>query len=188
MSYISSEVRRMIQKDIQRINALLIDGTDDERFDLHREMDAKYQVLIQNWYVGLQKMSKDPDLMRIKYNKLRENPERAHHNLFMMKYKLEAALLGINTGTPSEVNVSVDSNVQIHVNFEEASKHISELSSISTDQKKEILEKIEEIKSIVQSSEEKSSKWEKTKAVLLWLADKGVDVGLTLLPLLLGIS
>lgn len=187
MSQMSRNVREMILTDIQRIDNLLLNGTDDERFDLHREMDAKYQVLIQNWYVGLQKMSKDPDLMRVKYNRLRENPERTHHNLFMMKYKLEAALLGININVHNEVNLNIDSSVHLQINFDKVYQEITQMPSLSEIQKKETIEKIDEIKNIVQSPDERNAKWNKIKPILIWLADKSADIGIALLPLLLGL-
>ena len=52
----------------------------------------------------------------------------------------------------------------------------------------EIQNKINAIEEIVNSKDSKSKKWSKAKEIVKWIADKGVDVGITLLPLLLKMS
>ena len=47
---------------------------------------------------------------------------------------------------------------------------------------------INELEKIVKSSDRKSKKWENAKGIVKWIADKGVDVGIALLPLLLQIK
>ena len=53
---------------------------------------------------------------------------------------------------------------------------------------REILSRIDELEAIVKSSERRSKKWENAKEIIKWIADKGVDVGIALLPLLLQIK
>ena len=45
--------------------------------------------------------------------------------------------------------------------------------------------KISELERIINSSDRKTKKWENAKGIIKWIADKGVDVGIALLPLLL---
>ena len=52
----------------------------------------------------------------------------------------------------------------------------------------EIHKRINELEKIVNSKESNSTKWSKAKDIIKWVADKGVDVGIALLPLLLKIS
>ena len=53
---------------------------------------------------------------------------------------------------------------------------------------REILSRIDELEAIVKSSERRSKKWENAKEIIKWIAYKGVDVGIALLPLLLQIK
>ncbi|WP_298842555.1 hypothetical protein [Clostridium sp.] len=62
------------------------------------------------------------------------------------------------------------------------------MSSLSELEIEEILHKINDIEQIIQSTERKSKKWENAKEIIKWIADKGVDVGIALLPLLLKIK
>ena len=62
------------------------------------------------------------------------------------------------------------------------------MSALPDTEIEEILNKIDELEKIVKSSERKSKKWENAKSIIKWIADKGVDVGIALLPLLLQIK
>ena len=62
------------------------------------------------------------------------------------------------------------------------------MPALSTAETEEILQKIDELQTIIHSGDSKKSKWAKIKPFLTWLADKSVDVGITLLPLILKIQ
>ena len=62
------------------------------------------------------------------------------------------------------------------------------MSSLREDEIEEITSKIDEIERIVNSKDRKTKKWEEAKEIIKWIAEKGVDVGITLLPLLLQIG
>lgn len=62
------------------------------------------------------------------------------------------------------------------------------MSALPDAEIREILSRIDEMEAIVKSSERKSKKWENAKEIIKWIADKGVDVGIALLPLLLQIK
>lgn len=62
------------------------------------------------------------------------------------------------------------------------------MSALPDSEIEEILNKMNELEKIIKSSDRKSKKWENAKGVIKWIADKGVDVGIALLPLLLQIK
>ena len=61
------------------------------------------------------------------------------------------------------------------------------MSGLSEEETNQTLQKVDEIKAIVELKESKKSKWQKIKPILTWIADKSVDVGIALLPLILKI-
>ena len=61
------------------------------------------------------------------------------------------------------------------------------MTSLTNEETEEVLAKISEIEEVVKSNDKKKTKWEKIKPVLVWLADKSLDIGTALLPLLLKI-
>ena len=112
-----------------------------------------------------------------------------------MKAKLEGLIQGLisntlpvstpNLGNSADVNVTVNNNMLVNITFEQAREKIEEMTSLTHNQTKEILEKIDEIESIIKEDDSKKTKWEKFKPILTWLADKSFDVAMTILPLLL---
>ena len=61
------------------------------------------------------------------------------------------------------------------------------MTTLPDSELRDILKKVEELEVIVQSQDRRTKKWENAKEIIKWVADKGVDVGIALLPLLLKI-
>lgn len=81
-----------------------------------------------------------------------------------------------------------ENKVDINISFSDVRKEIENMSALPDVEIEEILNKINELEKIVKSSDRKSKKWENAKGIVKWIADKGVDVGIALLPLLLQIK
>lgn len=117
-------------------------------------------------------------------------------NMEIVKRKLELFLEEEdnkqgNTSVPINVSTSVVNNnsndVSISISFEQAREQIENMTALSDNEVEEILSKLNDIEKIVQSKDRRTKKWEDAKEIIRWIADKGVDVGITLLPLLLQI-
>lgn len=80
------------------------------------------------------------------------------------------------------------SSANVSISFEEVRKNIDSMTSLPEEEIDEIKNKIGEIEKIVNSKESKAKKWSKVKDIIKWVADKGVDVGIALLPLILKIN
>lgn len=78
--------------------------------------------------------------------------------------------------------------VDNNISFSDVRKEIENMSALPDAEIEEILSKINELEKIVKSSDRKSKKWENKKGIVKWITDKGVDVGIALLPLLLQIK
>ena len=78
--------------------------------------------------------------------------------------------------------------VDINISFDTVRREIENMSAQPDAEIREILSRIDELEAIVKSSERRSKKWENAKEIIKWIADKGVDVGIALLPLLLQIK
>ena len=59
------------------------------------------------------------------------------------------------------------------------------MSALSEAEIEEILEKLTELENIVNSIDRKTKMWEKAKGIINWIATKGVDVAMTVIPLLM---
>ena len=81
-----------------------------------------------------------------------------------------------------------ENKIDISISFSDVRKEIEHMSALPDTEIEEILSKINELEGIVKSSDRKSKKWENAKGIIKWISDKGVDVGIALLPLLLQIK
>lgn len=83
-----------------------------------------------------------------------------------------------NTNTNSQ-NVEVDISIEI-----ENAKHQIEDACLLESQEKEVLEKIEELRQIIESKESKKNRWIKIKEFFKWVAEQGIQVASIVVPLL----
>ena len=86
-----------------------------------------------------------------------------------------------NSNKNSNTNANTITNT---VNFNAVVQNIKDNESLTEEQTKEALQKIEELKTIYDSKDSKKTKWSKVKPIMIWLADKSVDVGIAFLPLI----
>ncbi len=92
------------------------------------------------------------------------------------------------TNTVTSNNTNENNNVLNSNSFQEARNKIEQMSALPDAEIEEILAKVNELESIINSDDRKSKKWEKAKGILTWVADRGLDVVIALLPLFLKIS
>lgn len=188
----SSELTRMqknrIENDIHLIEDALAGYSENELIDVHRTIDGKYREMFPNWGKGMYAYSPE-------YGFAYENID-ARHNLKIMKGQLEGlvdrgeyTLLG-ERGSKVDISPNINTNItntNIQNNiFEVTREEIENNGFISSEERAEILEKINHIEQVINSPDTKITKWETLKPILTWLSDKGVDVALKILPLLLG--
>lgn len=182
----------MVCADIKRLDNVR-NLSAEELFELHRQIDARYQACINKWCDGLWCSTNDGT--HIAYGHLAQNPQKyVLSNLKMMKAKLETYKYQMNAvqlPKPEVSNsqvVNVANSMNVNITFEQVRKEVEEMTSLTNEQTQEVLDKISEIEEVVKSKDSKKSKWEKVKPVLAWMADKSCDVGIALLPLLLKIG
>lgn len=177
---ITEEFKRLIEEDIAKCDEEVANGTMDSNRNYHRLLCAKYTPLIDDF---------DRRLNNLFYD---ETGKKCKQNLLIMKerlilfkamgYKIRSS----DNGMGVVVNNNVSSSVTITI--EEAKFVLSEMSDLSQLEKEEALHRLDELKQILDSNDKKSQKWERAKGIVNWIADKGVDVAIAFLPLLLKIG
>lgn len=86
----------------------------------------------------------------------------------------------INNANTNAINVNINTNLL----FQNVIDFVQQNTSISEEERNEILEKIREIQEISNSNDSKVQKWNKLKPIWNWLATKGVDFVIKLIPLI----
>ena len=184
---IPREFMDMVECDIERIEQAP-NMSHEDRLQLHRELDGRYQSCIKNWGLGFWCTIRDSGY--VCYSTLAWDEGGILDNLKMMKAKLETyrfQLNAVTTEAPTQ-QINVTTNVNVSVTFEHVRSRIEDMTCLTDEQVKEALDKVSEIESVVNGDDSKKSKWKKIKPILAWLADKSFDVAMTILPLLLQVQ
>lgn len=190
-----NQMKRDIDKDINSIKEVLSNKNNDEMLKIHKYMDSKYQSKINTW--GLSQYGWSDDLgfayELIGESSISENLENMIGKLEGYKQDLDLRVYEIFNGKSSNgvkiYNSNKNSNTNANtitntVNFNAVVQNIKDNESLTEEQTKEALQKIEELKTIYDSKDSKKTKWSKVKPIIIWLADKSVDVGIAFLPLI----
>lgn len=186
---------KMIDEDIKKCDEFIKSNIDEETGKaLHLELTSKYNDYIANLGNGLYGYISEQKFFELDYI----GGESLKHNISVIMYKLIAyknnGYRNSNISSKKGVQIvntnenTLTANQTITITFEEAKKAISEMTGLSENDTNEALVKIDEIKTIVELKESPKTKWQKVKPILAWIADKSVDVGIALLPLILKIG
>lgn len=185
---------RMIDEDIKKCEEYLTGDRDAQKgTELHLELITKYPPYISHFGDSLYNYDPSRGFVMIEYF----DSSAMIHNMTIIKNRLIAFK---NYGYKNSKSVATDKSISIentltatqnqtvYISFEDVKQRIEAMTGLSEVETKEALEKIDTIKLIVESEDPKKTKWQKVKPILVWLADKSVDVGIALLPLLLKIG
>ena len=175
-----------IEKDIRKIDEVLNKSDNSEMLNLHKYIDSKYHASIIEWGYGMYGfidgkgfIYEDLDIDAIK------------ENLVSMKPKLEAFIYGMNSKKNtdhirnSDVNLIINNTVNISISFEETRQKIEDMTALNREQTDEILEKINELEEISKENSSRKTKWEKVKPIIAFAIDKGADVAIAILSLIM---
>lgn len=182
---IPEEFIEMVDRDIIRIsNAAELSSA--EKLKLHRELDGRYQACIIGWYNGLWGMN--DTATQINYNLIMNSDDSIQENLEMMKGKLDTFRCGMNIAPPSgmpSTQVNILQNVNVNLTFEQVREQIEDMTSLSREQADEIHERINELENISKEKTSRRVKWEKVKPIITFALDKGIDVAIAIMTLII---
>ena len=181
---VPKEFMEMVCADIQRITDSWRVSTE-EKLKLHRELDGRYQACIKDWYVGFWGANSAGTHMR--YSFLEDSPSSIGENLDMMKAKLETYRFQMNAVQPEvpAQQINVTTNVNVNITFDQVREKIEDMTALSREQTDEILEKINELEEISKEKSSRKTKWEKVKPIIAFALDKGADVAIAILSLVM---
>ena len=101
---------------------------------------------------------------------------------YLPKTKLNGKEIIItNNNTNNNTNINTNN---LEVIFKQAKENIKKDESLSEEEIKEILEKIDEIEEVSKLDETRNKKWFKLRNLMNWLGTKGVNIAINILPLI----
>lgn len=181
--HMTDEFKKAVDDDIQKCEDA-INGKIDTK-ELFQQLFSKYPPIIEGFDKRLKNMFDDSGYLtniKIMKEKLLLFKAMGYENATHTSTP-QTIVNNTNTNTNNNLNV-----IDIDISFEQARKTIENMTALTDPEVEEILTKVDELEKIVQSKERKTKKWENAKGIIKWIADKGVDVGIALLPLLMQIK
>lgn len=79
----------------------------------------------------------------------------------------------------------LENNIDISISIQTTYDNIKNMDSLSDEETKLALEKVNELATILQSKENRKSKWSKIASVFKWLANKSVELATAFSPLII---
>ena len=181
---ISRELIEIIDNDINICDNAAQSGNKDILREVHSRMISKYSNIIDGFADNLQTIFYDEN-----GNVKKQNIETMRQKLILFKAMGYANIFSKELNGPQvSVNNVNQNTISNNISFEQARNEVENMTTLREKEINDILGKIEEIEKLVQSSERKTRKWEKAKPIIMWIADKSVDIGIMMLQLLLKIG
>ena len=178
------EFLEMVKSDIDRIDNIA-NASIGELLKLHRELDGKYQACIKEWRAGM--WGSNVESTQIYYTSIQDSRESLYENLQMMKAKLQTFRFRMNSISTSETQspqINVTTNVNITITFDEVRRKIEDMTALSQKETDEAIEKVNDLEAISKENISRKSKWEKVKPIIAYAMDKGADLGIAILTLI----
>lgn len=186
--------KEMMSNDIELLRIAVEEDTmeENEKQRLYLSVTSKYHSYVPQLGDGLYQCYAEQGLYEeVSDDTLDFNLNSIYNKLVVFQSLNYPGLGATIANVPSTVvNITNrnENNNTISISFDKARETVDAMTSLPDKEIEEIQKRIDEIEEIVNSTESKSKKWSKAKEIMKWIADKGVDVGITLLPLLLKIS
>ena len=180
---VSDQFKTIISEDIAKCEYEITQGSTDSNTDLHSRLISKYLKIIDGFDEHLQSFFCDDDGKNCK-----KNLETMRQKLELFQAMNYENIYSDNTGNALTINNANSVDVSVNVSFSDVRKQVEDMTALKEEEIQEILQKIDELEKIANSNERKTKKWERAKGFLKWLADKSVDVGIALLPLIMKIA
>lgn len=181
------EQDRIIRIDIDNISTAVETDDENKLRELHVYLDGKYSSYIPNWGMSTYGYNN-----QFGYSYEFLDKSSLIHNLSVFKAKLSGYLCDFATIKQSSspmnsvnVNVSNSNEIVVNISFDDARKRIDEMPGLDDTATEEIKGKINELENISNENVPKKKKWEKVKPILAFALDKGADVAITIMVLIL---
>lgn len=185
--------KEMMNSDISQLQAILESDSgfdENKKQQLYLSVTAKYHPYVPHLGEGLyQYFAEQGFYDEVTGASLDYNLRQIYNKLLTFQSLNYPGLGAAVANVPSTVvNITNSNSNAMTVTFDSVRKTVDNMTSLPDEDIREIQNRINELEEIVDSKASKSKKWSQAKEIIKWIADRGVDVGIALLPLLLKIA
>lgn len=190
------DFKSMYEEDLESLKQAISDSSntvtsESDKQQLYKDVATRYEAYVPKLNAGLYGYEETIGIYdEVDGQELFYDLRQIYNKMLTFKALGYPALIEtIPQSVPMvQITNTNENKVDINISFSDVKKEIENMSALPDTEIEEILNKINELEKIVKSPDRKSKKWENAKGIVKWIADKGVDVGIALLPLLLQIK
>lgn len=179
--------KKIIDNDIESIDQAIISGDAEQMKLVHISIEGKYAAYIHNFGMSMYGYNE-----QFGFNYELIDEESLKHNLTLMKARIEGysrdfPVMSIQSAPQNNISVSVPvtNEININITFEQAKQQIEDMPGLTDADTEEIKTKIDDLENISKEAIPKKKKWEKVKPILAFALDKGADVAIAIMSLIL---
>lgn len=193
--------KSMFKEDLERLKKFAEDKDgrfpESEKQLLYKEVTAKYYPYVPKLGDGLYEFTADLGFFdEVSGSSLDHNIAQLYFKMItyqslgfpglIEKAKADSGpIINLTTKNENHNRNEIQSNIEF--SFDAVREQVEGMTSLPYEDMEDILTKINELEEIIKSQDSKGKKWSRAKGIIKWIADKGVDVGIAMLPLLLNI-
>ncbi|WP_370761203.1 hypothetical protein ACOBMG_10125 (plasmid) [Limosilactobacillus mucosae] len=177
---------KIIRQDIVAIGQAIDSDNEAKIKNVHIQMDGRYTTYIPNFGKSMYGYRSDDGFA---YEYL--DKKSLLHNLSIMKGRLEGYVdifpIIKDSKLKQGINLSVTNTneIGINVSFKDVSQQIEKMPGLPEKETNEIKDRISELEKINNEKMSKKKKWEKIKPIISFVLDKGADVAVPILRLVI---
>ena len=179
--------KAIIDDDIASIEQAINSDDIEQMKNIHMSIEGKYAAYIPT--LGLSMYGYN-EQFGFDYEFI--GKESLKHNLSLMKARIEGysrnfPVMSVQSAPQNNisVNVPVTNEININITFEQAKQQIEDMPGLNDADTEELKNKIDDLENISKESISKKKKWEKVKPILSFALDKGADVAIAIMSLIL---
>ena len=179
--------KQIVEADIANIEQTIRSGNISQIESVHISIEGKYGAYIPNF--GHSMYGYNP---QFGFNYECIEGEALKHNLGLMKAKLQGYICDFPALTDSaasqnniSVTVPVTNEINIDITFEQAKQQIEDMPGLTDADTEKIKSQIDELENIAKEQTPKKKNREKVKPILKFALDKGADVAITIMGLVM---
>lgn len=179
--------KAIIDDDIASIEQAINSDDIEQMKNIHMSIEGRYAAYIPT--LGLSMYGYN-EQFGFDYEFI--GKESLKHNLSLMKARIEGysrnfPVMSVQSAPQNNVsvNVPVTNEININITFEQAKQQIEDMPGLNDADTEELKNKIDDLENISKESISKKKKWEKVKPILSFALDKGADVAIAIMSLIL---
>ena len=175
--------KQIVEADIANIEQTIRSGNIRQMESVHISIEGKYGAYIPNF--GHSMYGYNP---QFGFNYECIEGEALKHNLAKLQgYICDFPALTDSAASQNNISVTVPvtNEINIDITFEQAKQQIEDMPGLTDADTEKIKSQIDELENIAKEQTPKKKKWEKVKPILKFALDKGADVAITIMGLVM---